>query len=85
MGQDAVFAEVDSAGVLTLGQHGEHYVSAVDGLGNAADRLDAGFLGGGERGGIEVKAADIVPGLRQVRGHETAHVAEADPTDDCHS
>jgi hypothetical protein len=84
MGEDAVLAQVDRAGVLPFGQHGEHHVSAGDGLGNAAGRLDPTLLGGGERRGVEVEAADIVPGVRQVSGHETAHVAEADPADYCH-
>ena len=39
VGQDAVLAEVHGPGVLALGQHGEHDVGAVHGLGDAADRL----------------------------------------------
>src|SRR5690606_32457763 len=78
MGQQAVFAQVDSFHVGRCGQHGDDHLDVAAGqFGDAGGGGGSGFDQAGDGALGEVGYGELMPCLEQVPGHRPAHVTQS--------
>src|SRR5690554_2389426 len=78
MGQQAVFAQVDSFHVGRCGQHGDDHLDVAAGqFGDAGGGGGTGFDQAGDGALGEVGYGELMPCLEQVPGHRPAHVTQS--------
>src|SRR3546814_14007706 len=67
--------------MLARGEDGYDRFGAGDGFGGRYGTGTAGIGGARKRLFAEVESTDLMPRLRQIRGHPAAHVSESDKGD----
>src|SRR5690606_14273964 len=78
MGQQAVFAQVDTFHVGRCGQHGDDHLDVAAGqFGDAGGGGGTGFDQAGDGALGEVGYGELMPCLEQVPGHRPAHVTQS--------
>src|SRR5690554_3552488 len=78
MGQQAIFAQVDSFHVGRCGQHGDDHLDvAASQFGDAGGGGGTGFDQAGDGALGEVGYGELMPCLEQVPGHRPAHVTQS--------
>src|SRR5690554_7775751 len=78
VGQQAVFAQVDTFHVGRCGQHGDDHLDVAAGqFGDAGGGGGTGFDQAGDGALGEVGYGELMPCLEQVPGHRPAHVTQS--------
>src|SRR5690554_7241534 len=78
MGQQAVFAQVDTFHMGRCGQHGDDHLDVAAGqFGDAGGGGGTGFDQAGDGALGEVGYGELMPCLEQVPGHRPAHVTQS--------